>query len=128
MLPLRDTTESQWYVDWCQPIVVALYERDAGKIDLMLDQAYHALVQGDLLPEHAACLDYQLAYLELQAQMVRKRPGWIKERLPDILYLLSAPCDFPMAEMLRSRLHLQVRIILDRVGLTPLLESEFREI
>ena len=128
MLPLRDTTESQWYIDWCQPIVVALYSRDADKIDMMLDHAYHALSEGNLSPDQAACLDYQLAYLELQAQMVRKKPGWIETRLPDILYLLSEECQYPQAERLRTRLYLQVRILLDRVGKVELHEPEFDKI
>jgi hypothetical protein len=107
---------------------VALYSRDADKIDEMLDHAQHALVTGKLTPEQAACLDYQLAYLELQAQMVRKKAGWVENRLPDILYSLAAPCQYAAAERLRGRLYLQVRILLDRTGKISLHESEFDKI
>lgn len=119
---------ANWYADWCEPIVCALYQRDVGEITARLGEATTALASGELPPHDAECFKYQLYYLELQCQMVVHQQGWVKNRLPAILAELARPSQFQRAEWLRARLYLQFRITLDRLNVGPLLPEEFEEI
>lgn len=119
---------ASWYADWCEPIVCALYQRDPEEIRTKLAEARQAVESGEMSLEDAACLKYQLHYLELQCQIVTKSKGWVEHRLPEILDDLGAPCEHQKAEWLRSRLYLQFRITLDRLNVTHLRPTEFETI
>ncbi len=119
---------ANWYADWCEPIVCALYQRDVDEIRARLAEAREAVVSGELSADNAACLKYQLNYLELQCQMIVREKGWVKNRLPEILEDLGAPCEYQKAEWLRARLYLQFRITLDRQNVTHLRPAEFERI
>jgi hypothetical protein len=119
---------SNWYVNWCEPIVVALYGRDSHEIREKLAVAADALVSGKLKALDADCLSYQLTYLEFQAQIVLKDPGWDNTHLIQFIARLSQPSEFAAADRLRRRLLLQLRINMDRLGLVELMPLDFEEL
>jgi hypothetical protein len=116
-----------WFTKWCEPLVVALYQRDVGAISQSITSAHDALESGQVQDEGAACLDFQLAYLEFQAQPVLKEPGWKTNKLPQLIARLMRRSEYSAAERLRRRLYLQLRIILDRAGIQQLHPVEFDE-
>ncbi|MBN2082723.1 hypothetical protein JW859_11045 [bacterium] len=119
---------SSWYVTWCEPVVVALYQRNTPEIRASLQHAYDALARGDLPPEEADCLNFQLTYLDFQAQLVLRDQGWDHTRLIGYIARLSEPSEFPSAERLRRRLYLQLRVNLDRMDMVELNALDFEEI
>ncbi|GEM_PF-6840339 len=120
---MGDSSSAKWYVDWCEPIVVALYECDQTVIRQRVTEAHAALDSGALNREPAACLKYQLAYLEFQAQGVLGDPG-CKEKQLKLARLLAKPSEVAAAERLRVRLYIQARTFLDRLGILGLPPEE----
>lgn len=120
--------QASWYTEWCEPIVVALYERDRRQIADKLAVAKTQIAEGKLDPAATACLRYQVAYLEYQAMLVVREPQLLAVDLESILDLLSSPGEVPAAEGLRRRLYLQVRVLLDRAGVTSLESNEFDQL
>lgn len=122
---MGNNSGAKWYVDWCEPIVVALYERDAAAICQRVDDAHATLDAGTLGAKSAACLKSQLAYLEFQSCAVLRQTGW-SDGLLEHVSKLAKPCDVESAEGLRIRLYIQARTSLDRYGLLGLDPAEFR--
>jgi len=121
-----ETTD--WFNTWCEPVVVALYERDPGRVLASLTAAYHAQETALMSDEHRACLRVQLTFLEFQSQTVLKYEDWTELKLPLLLGRLAEPTDFTSAERLRRRLYIQMRIHLDAKGIKPLIPPEFDEL
>lgn len=119
---------SNWYVTWCEPIVVALYSRNPKEIREKLAAAADTLVTGKLKALEADCLAYQLTYLEFQAQIVLKDPGWDNTHLIQFIARLSQPSEYAAAERLRCRLLLQLRVNMDRLNLVELTPLDFEEL
>lgn len=119
---------SNWYVTWCEPIVVALYGRNPQEIRDKLDGAKDVLASGKLKALEADCLSYQLTYLEFQAQIVLKDPGWDNTHLIQFIARLSQPSEYAAADRLRRRLLLQLRINMDRLNLIELSPLDFEEL
>lgn len=119
---------SNWYVSWCEPIVVALYSRDPLEIRAKLDAAKEVLDSGKLKALEADFLTYQLTYLEFQAQLVLRDHGWDNTQLINFIARLSEPTDFAPADRLRRRLLLQLRINMDRLDLLELTPLDFEEL
>jgi hypothetical protein len=122
------TEHTAWYAQWCEPIVVALYERDRQQIIEALRAAKKQIESGSLDPETRACLQYQVAYLEYQAIQVVRDPQLIDFNLNAMLDLLGNPGESTAAEGLRKRLYLQVRIFLDRAETIEFFPEEFEGI
>lgn len=119
---------ASWHTTWCEPIVIALYERDRRQIAETICAAKQHIETGDLDETSRACLSYQVAYLEYQAMLVVRERELLEIDLDDIMGLLSKPGNAPAAEGLRMRLHLQLRILLDRIGIKDLLPEEFDQL
>jgi hypothetical protein len=120
---MGNSSGAKWYVDWCEPIVVALYERDQTAIRQRITDAHAALESGALDPESLACLRYQLAYLEFQAQGVLGDSG-CREKQLQLAQVLATPSEVDAAERLRIRLYVQARTFLDRLGILGLPPEE----
>jgi hypothetical protein len=119
---------SNWYVSWCEPIVVALYSRDPQEIRTKLAAAGSILAEGKLKALEADCLSYQLTYLEFQAQLVLQDRGWDDTHLINFIARLSQPSEYLAADRLRRRLLLQLRINMDRLDLIELTPLDFEEL
>lgn len=120
-------SSAEWYVKWCEPIVVALYERDSAKLGEVIGAAHAALKSGKLSDVSAACLKYQLAYLESQSCTALRESGW-KEKLLILAEQLAEPSEVSVAERLRLRLYIQARTSLDRVSVLGLPPEEFEDL
>jgi len=105
----------RWYREWCQPIITALYYRDRQAVASSVDKARDALESGEVKATEGACLEYQLAYLEFQAQPVLKNAGWRESILPQLVAILAKSSKYEAAERVRKRLYMQMRVTLDRV-------------
>jgi len=114
-----------WYAQWCEPIVVALYERDRQQIVEALRAAKKQIESGPLDEDARACLQYQVAYLTYQAKQVVQDAQPVEFDLREITNQLSNPGESKQAEGLRKRLYLQLRIFLDRSDELPLPVDEF---
>ena len=119
---------TNWYTMWCEPVVVALYQRNPGEVRTTIDDAYHALDTALMSDGHRACLAVQLLYLDFQAQAVLKDDNWAETKLPLLLARLAEPVNNGPAERLRRRLYIQVRIHLDAKGIKHLIPPEFDEL
>jgi len=117
-----------WYAQWCEPIVVALYERDRQQIVEALRAAKKQIESGPLDEDTRALMQFQVAYLEYQAVQVLHEPNTVGFKLDSILQLLSKPQGRQAAEGLRKKLYLQVRISLDRIDKQGLPPDEFEQL
>jgi hypothetical protein len=118
----------QWYTQWCEPIVVALYKRQVDIARNLLDLLDSALQTGEISNPDTQCLRYQYAYLRFQLHLTSKDRQNAIEELPIIEEQLKIVCALPMAEEMRKRLLLQLRINLDRLEIKPLYSEEFDEL
>lgn len=128
MVQLMVSNHYRWYREWCQPIITALYYRDKQAVESSVDKARDALESGDVKAAEGACLEYQLAYLEFQAQPVLKNDGWRESILPQLMAILAKPSKYEVAERVRKRLYMQMRVILDRVGGQPFRIEDFKKL
>jgi len=120
--------KTSWYAEWCEPIVVALYGRDADGIYAALEAARQAAESGKLNEIDSALLTYQVCYLEHQAYGITRDPAWGESRRQVVLDTLGTPGKNEKAENLRKRLYLQMRIAFDRADVTALYPEEFENL
>jgi hypothetical protein len=118
----------RWYREWCQPIITALYYRDKNAVENYVDKARDALESGEVQAAEGACLEYQLAYLEFQAQPVLKNEGWRESILPQLVAILAKPSKYEAAERVRKRLYMQICVTLDRVKMQSFALGEFEKL
>jgi hypothetical protein len=115
----------QWYSQWCEPVAVALYKHDVESARNYLSLMAEAIKSGDLPTPDVQCLQYQYAYLKFQLHLTAKDRTAAVIDLETIESQLNLPCKLPLAERMRQRLLLQLRVNLDRLNLKPLLPEEF---
>ncbi len=115
-----DLSKEKWFVDFCEPIVHALYGRDPQLMTQRLDEAWEAHAAGQYTEQESVTFFYQLTYLEYQVRLMQREDGWAMKHLPGILERLEQESSFDHAEMLRRRLYLQLRITMDRLDFLPL--------
>jgi hypothetical protein len=125
---LMVSNHHRWYREWCQPIITALYYRDKDAVESSVDKARDALESGEVKAAEGACLEYQLAYLEFQAQPMLKNAGWRESILPQLVAILAKPSKYEAAERVRKRLYMQMRVALDRAKIQPFGLDEFRQL
>ncbi|MBN2081318.1 hypothetical protein JW859_03825 [bacterium] len=117
----------KWYIDWCEPVVVALYKRDRQAIIDAIGAAQDAIISADFPDQDRECLLYQITYLEYQCQSALKDETWMREWLPKIFDRMAKPSMIPQAEKLRRRLNLQFRMLLDQKERKMLEPPEFEQ-
>ncbi|MCB1187361.1 hypothetical protein KDL29_09370 [bacterium] len=115
-----DLSKEKWFVDFCEPIVHALYARDTKLQEQRMQEAWKAHEAVMFPEEENSRFFYQLTYLEYQVRLVQREEGWAMKYLPGILNRLEQESSFESAEMLRRRLYLQLRITMDRLEFLPL--------
>ena len=120
--------KTSWYAKWCEPIVVALYERNKEGIESALAAAHKAAASGKLGEVESALLTYQVCYLEHQANGIFLDTEWRESRREVIIETLGTPGKCQKAENLRKRLYLQMKICLDRADVTELGLEEFEKL
>ncbi len=118
----------QWYTQWCEPVVVALYKGQVNLARNLLGVMENIIAAKELPTPDTQCLRYQFAYMRFQLHLTAKDRESAAAELPDIEKQLTASCELPLAEQMRRRLLLQLRINLDRLNLKPLYSEEFDQL
>lgn len=118
----------QWYTQWCEPVVVALYKGQVSLARNLLGVMENIINGKELATPDTQCLRYQYAYMRFQLHLTAKDRKSASDELPFIEEQLTESCELPLAEQMRRRLLLQLRINLDRLHLKPLYSEEFDEL
>jgi hypothetical protein len=118
----------QWYTQWCEPVVVALYKHQVEIARNLLDLLDSVLQSDELPTPDIQCLRYQYAYLRFQLHLTSKDRSQAIIELPVIEHQLNIKCELPLAEEMRKRLLLQLRINLDRLEIKQLFSDEFDQL